>query len=76
MSRRIGMPPTAAAHTMQNRSAYKPPTPLKRPPLADISNIQQADGTGEAKKAKLDQPAVIHDGGGDGQDVNAAAGIT
>ena len=56
MNSRIGMPPSAAAHTMQNRNAYRPVTPAKRPPLSDVSNIQQADGAGDPKKAKLDQP--------------------
>ena len=59
-NRRIGMPPSAAAHAMHNRGAYKPPTaananPLKRPPLSDVSNLQaQVDGSDDVKKAKVD----------------------
>lgn len=63
LNRRIGMPPSAAAHTVQNRSAYKPPSvnPMKRPPLTDVSNIQQMDGAGDAKKPKLDHPVAQSD---------------
>ena len=57
VNRRIGMPPSAASHAAQNRGAYKPPS-LKRPPLSDVSNIQQMDGASDAKKQKLDQPAA------------------
>lgn len=57
-TRRVGMPPSAASHTMQNRSAYRPPTPVKRAPLSDVSNLQQMDGAGEAKKAKLEHADV------------------
>ena len=65
MNRRIGMPPSATSHTMQNRGTYKPPTPLKRPPLADVSNLQGMDGASDPKKAKLEQsaaPAAGNDG--------------
>jgi DNA repair and recombination protein RAD52 len=64
-NRRIGMPPMGP---VQNRGNYKPPSAVgpgphvgaagvKRPPLSDVSNIQQADGAGETKKTKLDHPA-------------------
>ena len=72
-SRRIGMPPSAASHSMQNRGSYRPPTVttsnagpernLKRPPLSDVSNLQQVpggqlDGAGDGvKKAKMDDSA-------------------
>ena len=52
MNRRIGMP-SAASQTVQNRGGYRPP--MKRPALTDVSNIQQMDGVGDAKKAKIDQ---------------------
>jgi hypothetical protein len=56
------MPPSAAG--IQTRGTYRPPATVnagapggvKRPPLTDVSNIQQMDGTGEAKKIKLDHP--------------------
>lgn len=67
VNRRIGMPPIATG--MQNRGAYRPPTPagqtpaqanqnsnqgLKRPPLSDVSNLQaEMDGSGDVKKAKV-----------------------
>lgn len=50
-NRRIGMPQTP----LSNRGAYKPPSALKRPALADLSNVQQAEGN-EAKKCKIDTP--------------------
>ena len=57
LSRRIGMPP-AAGGGVQNRSGYRPPMPAaagtKRPPLSDVSNLQQLDGAGDAKKVKSD----------------------
>lgn len=53
MNRRIGMPP-GAPNAAQNRGSYKPPTAVKRPPLSDVSNIQQTDGASDAKKPKLD----------------------
>ncbi len=61
-NRRIGMPPPAGG--MQNRGGYRAPMAIngggpngmKRPPLSDVSNLQQAEGAGDAKKAKLDQP--------------------
>jgi DNA repair and recombination protein RAD52 len=66
MNRKIGMP-GALQSPVANRSAYKPPGPatgLKRgpdgagrPPLADMSNMQQqqgdGDGTDDAKRQKL-----------------------
>lgn len=73
MNRRVGMPPSAASHTIQNRTNYKPPTSLKRPPLTDVSNIQVMDEAGDPKKAKLDQTATVD---GDGQNVPAAAETT
>lgn len=57
MNRRVGLPPSAAAHTISNRGSFKPQTPMKRPPLADVSNIQQVDGPADAKKAKIEHPA-------------------
>ncbi|KAK5116736.1 hypothetical protein LTR62_007410 [Meristemomyces frigidus] len=63
MGRRIGAPPQAGG-TM-NRGAYRPPTAVgvKRPPLADVSNLAQMDGAGDegAKKVKLDPAAGGHD---------------
>lgn len=73
MNRRIGMPPSAASHTIQNRASYKPPTPMKRPPLTDVSNIQQVDGPGDVKKSKLDQSAAP---AADAQNVVAAPETT
>ena len=73
MNRRIGMPPQAAANAVQNRNAYKPPTPMKRPPLSDVSNIQQIDGGGDAKKVKLDHPAESN---GDAPEAVAAPAAT
>lgn len=58
-SRRIGMPQGGGA--LQNRGAYRPPMPaagVKRPPLSDVSNLQQVDGAGDAKKAKPDGDAA------------------
>ena len=74
MNRRIGMPPapSAAAHSVQNRGAYRPPAPagngsgngyanaLKRPPLSDVSNLHgQTEGLGQV------------DGAGDGANKKA-----
>lgn len=70
-NRRIGMPPSAAANAMQNRSNYKPPTPMKRPPLTDVSNFQSAEGAGEVKKAKLDHPSPVAAGASDDQNAMA-----
>jgi DNA repair and recombination protein RAD52 len=62
-SRRIGMPGGMQQSPLANRSAYKPPAmkrPLpaenaaSRPPLADMSNVQQVDGASDPKKPKLD----------------------
>ncbi|KAH0349965.1 recombination protein Rad52, partial [Aureobasidium melanogenum] len=62
-SRRIGMPGGMQQSPLANRSAYKPPAmkrPLpaenaaSRPPLADMSNVQQTDGASDSKKPKLD----------------------
>ncbi|KAI5276324.1 hypothetical protein E4T47_00762 [Aureobasidium subglaciale] len=62
-SRRIGMPGGMQQSPLANRSAYKPPamkrplpadTPAGRPPLADMSNVQQTDGASDPKKPKLD----------------------
>ena len=55
-SRRIGMPP-AAGGGIQNRGGYRPPLQaagMKRPPLSDVSNLQQLDGANDVKKAKPD----------------------
>jgi len=59
--RKIGMP--GGMHSpMGNRGAYKPPA-MKRPlppqtpsrqPLGDMSNMQQVDGPGDAKKPRID----------------------
>lgn len=60
-SRRIGMPPSAGGGGMQNRGGYRPPMPaagVKRPPLSDVSNLQQIDGAGDAKKARPDGEAA------------------
>jgi len=62
-SRRVGMPGGMQQSPLANRSAYKPPAmkrPLpaenaaSRPPLADMSNVQQTDGASDTKKPKLD----------------------
>ncbi|KAI5201644.1 hypothetical protein E4T39_05166 [Aureobasidium subglaciale] len=62
-SRRIGMPGGMQQSPLANRGAYKPPamkrplpseTPVGRPPLADMSNVQQTDGASDSKKPKLD----------------------
>lgn len=62
-SRRIGMP-GGMQSPLANRSAYKPPSMKRgpptdaiaagRPPLADIGNVQQPDGPGDAKKVKVE----------------------
>jgi DNA repair and recombination protein RAD52 len=61
--RRIGMPGGMQQSPLANRSAYKPPamkrplpaeTAASRPPLADMSNVQQTDGASDPKKPKLD----------------------
>ncbi|TKA76787.1 hypothetical protein B0A55_05842 [Friedmanniomyces simplex] len=77
VNRRIGAPMPAGGG-MANRNAYRPPTTVgvKRPPLADVSNVHlnQMDGAGDAKKARTegptDAPAVS---GGDGAGATAAA---
>lgn len=54
-SRRIGMPPPGGGGNIQSRGSYRPPVPaagVKRPPLSDVSNLQQLDGAGDAKKAR------------------------
>lgn len=60
--RRIGMPGMQQS-PLANRSAYKPPAmkrplpaeaPVGRPPLADMSNVQQTDGASDPKKLKMD----------------------
>ena len=62
MNRRIGMP-VGGMSPMGNRGAYKPPTSLKRPapleqparpPLTDMSNMQQVNGGVDAKKPKVE----------------------
>ena len=66
-SRRIGMPHGAGAGAIQNRGGYRPPgaaAGVKRPPLSDVSNLQQMDGAADVKKAKAD---------GDGAAVEATA---
>ncbi|KAK6432580.1 DNA repair protein rad52 [Oleoguttula sp. CCFEE 5521] len=50
-NRRIGMP---QAGGLRNGSAYKTPTNLKRPVMADVTNLPQVDGAPEAKKLKVD----------------------
>ncbi|KAK5112181.1 hypothetical protein LTR85_011614 [Meristemomyces frigidus] len=72
MNRRIGAPPGGVA----NRGQYRPPTAVgvKRPALADVSNMANAqgmDGASDAKKAKI-EPAG-RTGGGDQNTVGAAA---
>ena len=54
-SRRIGMP-TPGNGRMQNRGEYRPPMAagVKRPPLSDVSNLQQVDGAGDGKKTKVE----------------------
>ncbi|KAK4966021.1 hypothetical protein LTR28_003342 [Elasticomyces elasticus] len=72
MGRRIGMPGGGVSSPLANRGSYKPPTAVKRPapaplltaadsdarpPLADVSNMQQADGAGDAKRQKIEERA-------------------
>ncbi|KAK0281202.1 DNA repair protein rad52 [Friedmanniomyces endolithicus] len=68
MNRRIGAPMPAGGG-MSNRNAYRPPTAVgvKRPPLADVSNVHlnQMDGASDVKKQKTEGSA----------DVPAAAGV-
>lgn len=64
-TRRIGMPPGVGQSPVTNRGQYRPPGPVttavKRPALADVSNVApvgqgQVDGAGdgvEAKKVKV-----------------------
>lgn len=49
-NRRVGMP-------QANRGAYKPPTTVKRPALADVSNIQAAEDGPEVKKPRIEAEA-------------------
>ncbi|KAK0284174.1 DNA repair protein rad52 [Friedmanniomyces endolithicus] len=60
MNRRIGAPMPAGGG-MSNRNAYRPPTAVgvKRPPLADVSNVHlnQMDGASDVKKQKTESPA-------------------
>ncbi|QIW98202.1 hypothetical protein AMS68_003720 [Peltaster fructicola] len=54
-NRRVGMP-------QPNRGAYKPPTTVKRPALADVSNIQAAEDGPDLKKPKVEAeaaPAIV-----------------
>ncbi|KAI6352584.1 DNA repair and recombination protein rhm52 [Pyricularia grisea] len=53
-SRRIGAP-GGAASPLSNRNQYRPPTMMKRPPLADVPNgTTNGNGTpGDAKRMKL-----------------------
>jgi DNA repair and recombination protein RAD52 len=51
-NRRVGMPPPGAGP--QNRGGYRPPTVMKRPAMTDVTNLQQIDGQGDAKKTKSD----------------------
>lgn len=53
-SRRIGAP-GGAASPLSNRNQYKPPTMMKRPPLADVPNgtANVSGGPGDAKRVKL-----------------------
>lgn len=48
--RRIGMPPPVGAP--QTRGGYRPPSAVKRPAMAEITNLQQVDGAGEVKRTK------------------------
>ncbi|EMC97132.1 hypothetical protein BAUCODRAFT_23503 [Baudoinia panamericana UAMH 10762] len=65
LHRRIGAP--APPGGMTNRGAYRPPTAVgvKRPPLADVSNLaqNQVDGAGDgetmAKKLKVESAPVV-----------------
>ncbi|KAL1302147.1 hypothetical protein AAFC00_002580 [Neodothiora populina] len=60
-NRRIGVPAQMAS-PMSNRNAYKPPSLLKRPvpsdgrpPLSDVSNVQQpVDGGNDSKRMKVE----------------------
>lgn len=65
LNRRIGMPGGGVPSPLANRSAYKPPGPMKRPidagggavrpPLADVSNVQlDGGGAGDFKRARIE----------------------
>ena len=60
--RRIGMP-SGGTGGFPNRSAYKPPSAagagVKRPPLGDVSNLQQMDGANDVKKPRPSSPNPI-----------------
>ncbi|KAF2718205.1 hypothetical protein K431DRAFT_348900 [Polychaeton citri CBS 116435] len=75
-ARRIGMPPPPTGASMQNRGQYRPPSAVKRPALADVSNLQQVqeDGLAEntAKKQKT-EGSVPRGGDQSGQDGPIAA---
>lgn len=70
VNRRIGMPPGSGAQ--QNRGAYRPPSNIKRPALSDVSNMQQLDGAGDAKKAKVE--SAQPDAGGEMTAADAGVG--
>ncbi len=66
---------------MSNRNAYRPPTAVgvKRPPLADVSNVHlnQMDGASDVKKQKTESPADLPAAaGGDGAVVPETADAT
>ncbi|WPG98538.1 Hypothetical protein R9X50_00133000 [Acrodontium crateriforme] len=59
-NRRVGAP-IGAANMGANRGSYKMPSTvgLKRPPLNDMSNIQQTDGASDSKKPKVEQTELV-----------------
>ncbi|KXT10123.1 hypothetical protein AC579_513 [Pseudocercospora musae] len=64
MTRRIGMPQQGRPG-FQGANNYRPPTAVKRPAMADVTNthMNQMDGTGDPKKPKLDGVATTTAGG-------------
>ncbi|CAK4034529.1 DNA repair and recombination radC [Lecanosticta acicola] len=55
MNRRIGMPQQSGGPgNLQNRTGYRPPTAVKRPAMADVTNTFGVDGASDPKKTKLE----------------------
>lgn len=52
MNRRIGQP--RGPSNLQGRSGYQPPTAVKRPAMADVTNTHATDGASSPKKTKLE----------------------
>ncbi|KXS96079.1 hypothetical protein AC578_6372 [Pseudocercospora eumusae] len=64
MNRRIGMPQQSRPG-FQGANNYRPPTAVKRPAMADVTNthMNQMDGAWEPKKAKIEGVATTTAGG-------------